>query len=371
MKIVHIIAGLHGGGRERRLVQLAKGLSADSRVEQFILLLTPKKECSVDYPEVYEYAHIIHMGSSSRMVLLKALCHNLVEIKPDIVHDWTGVPLVLGELSILKYRLGFKYVEGFVADGNPLTTISGRAMTKIAFAVSDAVVSNSMAGLLAKHAPLSKSHVFYNGFDFGRLEGITERDIEALRKEQGIPDGVKLISMLARHDPAKDWNTFLDVAQAMDKRDDVIFLSVGKGSGLENFKKSILHRGLRNVKALGFRHDSECIFAASYITLLFSNEKVHAEGVSNSIMESMAAGIPVIASAGGGTAEIIDSGEDGYIVGPKDVAAIVSRIERLLFDTDEYYRLGTNARLKIKSKFSLTRMVQEYQDLYSLLISAK
>lgn len=371
MKIVHVIASLHGGGRERRLVQLAKGLSADSRIEQCILLLTQANEFPVDYPEVYAYARIIHLGNSSRMVLFKALYRNLVGINPDIVHDWTGVPLVLGALSILKHCLGFKYVEGFVADGNPVTTISGRVMTQISFSVADAVVSNSLAGLVAKHAPLSKSHVFYNGFDFDRISGITKNDIIALREELGIRDGIKIIAMLARHDAAKDWSTFLDVAQVMNGYSDVVFFSVGKGVDLDQFKDDVRHRGLDNVKTLGFRYDAERIIAASYITLLFSNEKVHAEGVSNSIMESMAAGIPVIATAGGGTVEIINNGEDGYIVEPKNVSAIVSMIDRLLFDKDEYRRLGINARMKIKSKFSLAHMVQEYQDLYSLLLAGR
>lgn len=369
MKIVHIISSLRGGGRERRLVQLAKGLSSRTGVEQVILVLTREEECPVDYPEVYAYARIIHLQNASRKALFKDLRNHLVDIKPAVVHDWTGVPLVLFALSLFKHRLKFKYVEGFIADGNPVKSIQARVMNRVVFLMSDSIVSNSHAGLLAKHAPLSKSHVFYNGFDFTRLQRVTEEGVMELREELGIKGSVKLISMLARHEPAKDWETFLTVAQAMADIDgNVVFLAVGKGSQLEQFEKDVSSMGLKNVKVLGFRSDAERIIAASRITLLFSNEKVHAEGVSNAIMESMAAGVPVIASAGGGTSEIIDDGVNGYIVKLKDISMILSKIQILLYNDDEYCKMSQKACEKIKSRFNLNLMVSQYFDLYYSLL---
>lgn len=361
MKIVHIITSLHGGGRERRLVQLSKGLSADTNIKQYILILSPE----IDYPEASNYAQIIQLQNSSRIVLFKSLTDKLLEIKPDIVHDWTGISLILTTLSIMKYRLKFKYIEGFIADGNPLKTALSRITVRISFIVADAIISNSRAGLSAKHAPLSKSHVFYNGFDFNRIKNITKNDIIEFRQELGLSEQTKIISMLARHDPAKDWETFLDVAQEMQKtHSDIVFLSVGKGSDLESFNEDIKRRSLNNVKSLGFRHDAERIIAASYLTLLFSNEKVHAEGVSNSIMESMAAGVPVIASDGGGTSEIISDNIDGYIINCKDIHAIVQRIETLLNDSQLYHEMSEKAQNKISHNFNLDIMTEKYRNLY-------
>lgn len=361
MKIVHIITSLHGGGRERRLVQLSKGLSADTNIKQYILILSPE----IDYPEASNYAQIIQLQNSSRIVLFKSLTDKLLEIKPDIVHDWTGISLILTTLSIMKYRLKFKYIEGFIADGNPLKTALSRITVRFSFIVADAIISNSRAGLSAKHAPLSKSHVFYNGFDFNRIKNITKNDIIEFRQELGLSDQTKIISMLARHDPAKDWGTFLDVAQEMQKtHDDIVFLSVGKGSDLASFNNDIRRRALNNVKSLGFRHDAERIIAASYLTLLFSNEKVHAEGVSNSIMESMAAGVPVIASNGGGTPEIITDTEDSYIIMPGDTMTAVSRINNLLSDERLYKTISSKAVTKIHNNFDISLMIDKYQKLY-------
>lgn len=366
MKIVHIITSLHGGGRERRLVQLSKGLSADTNIKQYILILSPE----IDYPEASNYAHIIQLQNSSRMVLFKSLTDKLLEIKPDIVHDWTGISLILTTLSIMKYRLKFKYIEGFIADGNPLKTALSRITVRFSFIVADAIISNSRAGLSAKHAPLSKSHVFYNGFDFNRIKNITKDDIFEFRQELGLSDQTKIISMLARHDPAKDWGTFLDVAQEMQKtHDDIVFLSVGKGSDLASFNNDIRRRALNNVKSLGFRHDAERIIAASYLTLLFSNEKVHAEGVSNSIMESMAAGVPVIASNGGGTPEIISDKIDGFIIDNRNIPSIVEKIERLLNNQVQYKKMSEKAQEKIKNHFSIEQMTEKYVNLYYSLIS--
>lgn len=366
MKIVHIITSLHGGGRERRLVQLVKGISkAQSSIKQYILILTP----IVDYEEAHEYASIIHLKHSSRLELAKSIQTNLTTIKPDIVHDWCGIPLVLTCLTILKKKLGYKYVEGFIADGNPLTNILSRVSTKIAFKAADAIVSNSHAGLVAKHAVLSKSHVVYNGFDYARLCGTTEQDIHNLRKELGIDEKSYIISMLARLEPAKDWETFLHTAKLIqEKRSDVVFLSVGKGSKYDSIVAKQKQMKVTNVKFLGFRKDAECIIAASHLTLLFSNDKVHAEGISNSIMESMAQGVPVIASNGGGTPEIISNGIDGFIVPFQDAVAATNKIIYLLENPQNHNRMSDSAIKKIKEHFLLENMTQRYLEIYNKVL---
>lgn len=364
MIIVHIITSLHGGGRERRLVQLVKGLSTNISIQQFIFVLSSE----IDYPEASKYAQIIRLKNTSRKSICKSLVSKLRETKPDIVHDWTGIPLILTTLSAMKYLFRYKYVEGFIADGNQIGTLLNRITARISFIAADAIISNSKAGLIAKRAPSSKSNVFYNGFDFNRIKDLTKDNIAELRNELGIDDQTRIISMLARHDPAKDWDTFLNVAQEMQKiRDDVVFLSIGKGNKLDAFVKKVRHRNLKNVRTLGFRQDTERIIAASYITMLFTNEKVHAEGVSNSIMESMAAGVPVVASYGGGTQEIINDTENGYIVMPGDAMSAVSRINNLLDNEELYNSMSLKAAAKIHNDFDISLMIENYQNLYYML----
>ena len=122
-----------------------------------------------------------------------------------------------------------------------------------------------------------------------------------------------------------------------------------------------------NIKFVGFRSDVERIISASRITLLLTNNQVHAEGIPNSIMESMAAGIPVIASEGGGTSEIISNGNDGYIIQPQDHFTASNHIINLLNDPNLYNRMSNAAKEKIKTKFLLKDMANKYINLYKSL----
>lgn len=363
MKILNIISSLTGGGKERRLVQLVKGLNeADSEIKLYIVLLQPK----FDYEEASKYAEIIILDNASRIACVKSVFCVIKRIKPDIVHEWSGVPLVVTCLSILKSVYHFKLIEGFVADGNPIKQLQAKIASRIAFMAADAVVSNSRAGLKAKHAPLAKSHVIYNGFDFDRFRSVHHDDITGLRKELGIADECKVVSMLARMEPAKNWKMFLEVAKRMgEKRTDVVFLAVGKGTLLDEMRSRVKTDKLANVKVLGFRKDVERIIKSSYLTLLFSNEHVHAEGVSNSIMESMAAGVPVVATMGGGTPEIISNGIDGFIVAPADSNDAAQKIVLLIDDNHLRHEMSQRAIQKIRDKFLLENMVGAYLDLYN------
>lgn len=361
MKIVHIIPSLSGGGKERRLVQLAKGLQQETNVSQHIFIIKP----IIDYREIYNYTEITILNNKSKMALLYSLYTAIKKEKPTIVHDWTGVPIILIALSCLKYCFKYKFIEGFIADGNPLTSLQNRIACQIAFKFANAIISNSHAGLIAKHAVLPKARVIYNGFDYKRVQTISPQSITELRQSLNLKDNIYLITMIARLEPAKDWNTFLRVAkQIQTTRNDIYFLAVGKGSCLEKLKHKCSQLKLHNTKFLGFRNDVEQIIAASQLTLLFSNEKLHAEGISNSIMESMAIGVPVIASEGGGTSEIISNDIDGFIIEPNNDLKASQIIIKLLDNANLYHNISQAAKEKIKKKFLLTNMIAQYVQLY-------
>lgn len=368
MRILHIIDSLSGGGRERRLVQLTKGLRQEKEIEkQYILILNP----IVDYSDVYasNVEIIVVQSRKSKLSYAVSLYKQIKSIKPDIVHVWTSVPLILLSItSLSKPFLGYKLIAGFVADGNRIGNLSTKIGINLSYIFANAVVSNSKAGLVAKHAPMKKSHVIYNGFDYARLKNITETDVLRLRKELNI-NSKYIVTMMARFTSAKDYQTFLDTALLIQaKRDDVTFLAVGKGEQFEFYKEKSKAMGLHNVVFAGFRKDIDTILAATHICLLFSNEEVHAEGVSNSIMESMASGVPVIASDGGGTPEIITDSEDGFMVSPKDSEGAHKRICQLLNDNMLHERMSKAAINTIHCRFLLDDMTKKYMELYNSLL---
>lgn len=364
MKILHI-GSLGNGGRERRMVQLTRGLSAKGGIEQKLIPVFYEDIYVKDIPDDVEVVRLVGSRISSAQIIF----NTIKSFRPDIVHIWIDIPLYLILLGFLKNLFGYKIVTGFIADGNIPNTDKITKSFRYIFSRSEAIVSNSKAGLIAKNAPSCKSHVIYNGFDFNRFKPF---DKSSLYKELEIDSKSPVISMVARFSPAKNWDMFLNVAERLSTiRPEIQLLAIGGGSLLEKYKEQALSKGLKNIKFLGKRSDVENVLRLTDISVLFSNNDVHAEGVSNSIMESMAAGVPVIATDGGGTPEIISNEEDGYIVRPNDSNTAIAKIIKLLDDQELYKAFSLKAIQKVKSRFVLSDMADRYIQIYNECMQAR
>lgn len=360
MKVLHVIWSLGGGGKERRLIQLIRGLYAQG-FEQTLVAFSAKS----DYEGTFEeYADFVVIKGMSKLERCRSFSRLISEKKPDVVHLWQGLPLISLYMPLLKLKYGFKYVAGFVADAIPAKPLSFMTISnQFTYLFADAIVSNSKAGLIAKKADYKKSHVIYNGFDFRRFDSCSI-DKDSLKEAISIKQRY-LATMVARFTPSKDYGMFLSVAKLLQGKSDVAFLAVGKGETLSHYEEMCKKEGIDNVYFLGFRKDVEGILKCSDFGLLFTNDKVHAEGVSNSILESMAAGLPVIATNGGGTPEIIENGVSGFIVEPGDCNQAVELLKKLLSDNQLKTRLGLAAKQRIEEKFSLRSMTDKYINLYA------
>jgi glycosyltransferase involved in cell wall biosynthesis len=91
----------------------------------------------------------------------------------------------------------------------------------------------------------------------------------------------------------------------------------------------------------------------------------YTEGISNSIMEFMALGKPVVATDGGGTKELVIGGETGFLIKPKSVEELVSKIEYLLNNDKIASSMGMKAKERIKQEFSMKKMINSFVDLYN------
>ena len=93
--------------------------------------------------------------------------------------------------------------------------------------------------------------------------------------------------------------------------------------------------------------------------------------MSLALLEAMAAGKPVIATAVGGTPEVVTDGENGLLIPPRDAEALALALERLLGDPDFARRLGANARTHVREHFSLDRLGREINEIYADLVEKK
>lgn len=363
MKVIHVIWGLPGGGKERRMLQLIKGLALQGE-KQILVSMMSRCDYAGSFEEYADFIIVEGRGKLNRCLQFYKL---LKKEKPDIVHLWQGLPLICLFLPTLKLLLRFKYVAGFIADAIPAKVMSFTFIAnQLTYLFADAIVSNSKAGLISHKADYKKASVIYNGFDFGRFKS-EGYDRDKFKESLGIRQRY-IATMVARFSPAKDYKMFVDLAGKMRGNEDIAFTAAGHGPELDYFKAYCKEKGINNVYFLGFRSDVEKILMCSDIGLLFTNEKVHAEGVSNSIMESMAAGLPVIATDGGGTPEIIEDGKTGFIVEPGNSAKAAAILTKLLADKTLKKSIGESARDRVRTHFSLDAMTFEYLRLYKKLI---
>jgi glycosyltransferase involved in cell wall biosynthesis len=133
------------------------------------------------------------------------------------------------------------------------------------------------------------------------------------------------------------------------------------GASAPGVKKLCRDLGLDDrIRFLGLAHDPADALRQLDIFLSASHE----EGFSNSILEAMATGLPVVATSVGGTAEQIEHGETGLLVSPGDSQALSEALRKLLSDETLARRLGSAARFRAVDHFSVERMVHEMARLY-------
>lgn len=363
IKILHIIDCLAGGGKERRMIQLVKGLSQSGKYEQHIFVLKDK----VTYKEVYDTDAQIHIAKdiTSRKAEIQSRIDIIKSVRPDIVHSWIEGTTDMFLLPILKYKYKFKYIAGFIANSNYVNRRSLHYLSSLfTFHFSDAIVSNSESGLKAKYAVTDHSYVIYNGFDYNRFSSF---DKEEKKRELAIHSS-KIAVMVARFEDAKDYESYVNLAKmTYENGIDVTFLAIGQGPNLDYYKTTY-ENVIPNIRFLGQRSDVEQILQIADFSFLFTDSSKHAEGVSNSIMESMAAGVPTIATEGGGTREIIEDSVCGYVIAPGDYKRAFGIMNRLL-DTQEINAfISKNAKSRIEQKFLLSKMVDDYEMLYNKVL---
>jgi glycosyltransferase involved in cell wall biosynthesis len=150
------------------------------------------------------------------------------------------------------------------------------------------------------------------------------------------------------------------IGQQADRRPPMLLLVIGDGSERERLESCAREVGVESaVRFLGHREDARELLAACD---LYANSSI-SEGISLTILEAMAARLPVVATRVGGTPEIVD-GSCGRLVPSRDPGALAAALAALAADPGLRQTLAETARARVEQQFTLDRMVREYRDLY-------
>jgi glycosyltransferase involved in cell wall biosynthesis len=362
MKILFFIDSLNAGGKERRLTELMKALVIKQDIEFELVVMSNV----IHYKEVLNLGIKIHYITRTTKKDISVfsrvykLCKNY---RPDLVHCWDSMTAVylVSACKLLKIKL----VNGMVVDSPMKQNLGNKHWfrAKLTFPFSDIIVGNSKAGLIAYKAPIYKSVVVYNGFNFDRTENLIDKEI--IRK-QICTDSKILIGMVASFSEHKDFKTYYRAADLLLKRrKDIAFLAIGTGTDSPPAQFLIDNQNIKHYRLLGKKSDVESYINAMDICVL----STFTEGISNSILEYMAFEKPVVATSGGGTNEIVVDNVTGFLIRPSDPEELAMKLELLLNDSELRTRMGHAGKERVMDEFSIDRMARRYIDLYKMIIS--
>ena len=366
MKIVFFIGNLRGGGRERRLLELVKYLYTQNEVEIYVLLLRKY----IDYPIFNQlpvkYNYIINKNEKKFPLYIAYKVLLIInKIKPNIVHTWGNEETFYSLLPKILFK--YSLINNQISSAPPERTIAlnHKIMTKINFAFSDIIISNSYAGIESFNPPRGKSIVIYNGIDLTRFENLPKKNI--IKEKYGIKTPFAVV-MVASFTKNKDYNRFIRIANIIcQNRKDISFICVGgfvNNNSYFNVAKKLAEQNPLIIFT-GIISEVEALVNSCDIGVLFSP---YGEGISNAIIEYMALSKPVIAYDLGGTNEVIKDGENGFLIKEENDEQISKIIITLIDNYKLRKKLGENGRKKIEEYFNIQKMGKEYMNIYYKLI---
>jgi len=175
-----------------------------------------------------------------------------------------------------------------------------------------------------------------------------------------------IVGAAGRLSPEKGFDVLVDAAAAITRREPAVgFVLYGEGVLRASLTRRIEAAGLNGRFLLpGFRKDLDRVLPSLDLLVLPS----HTEGLPNVVLESLAAGVPVVATAVGGTPEVLDDGISGYLVPPGDAGALAERIGDLLGSEDRRRAMGRDGQERVQRDFTFAAQAVQYQRLFAELL---
>jgi len=354
------------GGTERQVLNLIHGLDSSrfgvevACLKRWGALLPEMEAAGVPITEYKTTSLYNHVAMWNQMRFLNHLRKGNV----DIVHTYGFYSNVFG---LPPARLSGAKVLASIRDTGEHQTPMQRRVEKLYCRMADCVVTNAEAvrkRLTNEGYDAEKIVVIHNGIELTRYA--RKPGELGLHRELGVPSTTPLVAVFARLNELKGLEYFLRAAAGLIERfDDVRFLIVGDGASRVELEKYAGELGLnKHVVFLGFRLDVPTLLSEISVSVL----PTLSEGLSNSILEAMAASVPVVATRVGGNPEVVQSGITGLLVPPRDADRLAQAIGQLLEQPQLARKFGLAGRDRVSKQFALEQMTRATGRLYEGLM---
>jgi sugar transferase (PEP-CTERM/EpsH1 system associated) len=366
LRIMHVVNYLRRGGAELGILKLMGGLSG----EDFEHRICITRKFDPDFVQGYGLGGLLDVaaGSSDNLQFplfrLRRIFHRY---RPHIVHtrNWGALEAVLAA-RLAGVPVVIHSEHGYEVDNMAGLPFRQRIFRKLAYSMADRVftVTRELREYHSKQAWTlpEQISVVYNGVDTDRFSPCPEiRD--SIRTELGLPPDRIVIGSVGRMVPIKDYPTLLQAAERLVARGvNLHVLLVGKGPERESLESRVRESSLLQGR-VSFVGASDRVPELLNVMDIFVLPSL-GEGMSNTLLEAMASGVPIVASRVGGNPEVVVGDLSEWLFTPGEAGELTERIERLAGSAETRSRIAKIGRMHALADFSLDGMIRRYRELY-------
>jgi sugar transferase (PEP-CTERM/EpsH1 system associated) len=360
--ILYLITELSTGGAQAALLRLLEGLDRERFTPTVACLYNGDGAVAREIRALGISVFDAQMRHKADLPALLRLYRHIRRVRPAILHA-----------SLFHANLPGRVLGRLV--GVPVIICSERTMAmesewryrinRWTIGLVDRViaVSANVRDFYAAHVGLTadKLVVIYNGVQVPELS-ISLREARA---ELGLPDDGPIIGAISRLDPVKGVDFLI---RALAQVNGATLVVVGDGPERAALEALAGDLGVADrIHWAGHRRDVPYLLPAFDLLV---QPSLH-EGLPNTVLEAMACGLPVVATAVGGTPEVIVDGLTGLLVPPRDADALAQAMVTLLSNADLRRTMGRAGRERVAQRFTAERMVEQTQRLYGQLLTEK
>jgi glycosyltransferase involved in cell wall biosynthesis len=365
--VLHVVLSLGAGGTERLVIEICQRLQS-----RFQLAVCALDEAGTWAPELeLRGIEVVALGRRPgfRPDLARRIAKVASESGAGILHCHHYSPMVYGSIAAWTHS-GLKtvYTEHGRLSADP-PSLKRRMASKLVGRLPDEMYAVSHAlrrSMIDEGCPASRLQVIHNGIDLNLpVPPMSRREARAAL---GLPETAVVLGSVARLDPVKDLETAIGAfARARASFPALALVIVGDGTERAHLESVASRLNVSEaVTFAGQRDDARRLLAGVDI---YVNSSI-SEGISLTILEAMAAGLPVVATRVGGTPEVVSDSLTGLLVPARQSQAMADALLSLAAQPERRLAMGHEARQTVERHFTIDRMVDEYARSYTRLAGA-
>lgn len=383
IRVLRVIARLNVGGPALHVTYLARGLATRGYETTLVAGDVARGEESMAFVAEGAGVEVVPLPGLSRelaplrdAVAVWRLARIIRRLRPHVVHTHTAKAGAIGRIATLLAGPLHRPVVVHTFHGHVLRGYFGTAGTLLFRSIETALalvtdrlvavspeVRDELVGL--RVAPREKFSVVRLGIELEprvRFEG----DAAEVRRRHGIAAERFVVGWFGRMTAVKRTDDLLTMLAGVRERGiDALLLLVGDGDDRERLEQRAHDLGLaRSCLFVGYQEDVAPWYAICDAVVLTSAS----EGTPVTTIEALAAAIPVVATKVGGVPDVVDEGETGFLVRPRDTHALAERLEILARNPERRAAMGAEGRKRTLERYAVERLVDDIDALYRELL---